>query len=78
MLIQEFYSNMHGFDFSVPYFITYVQGTRIAITPQIITDVLCVPRVEFPNYSGCECLMTVSKNELMYAFCERPSDWGEC
>ena len=69
---------MHGFDFSVPYFLTSVQGTRIAITLQIIADVLCVPRVEFPNYPGCERLMTVSKNELMSAFCEGPSDWGEC
>ena len=28
MLIQEFYSNMHGIDRSVPLFFTHVQGTR--------------------------------------------------
>ena len=68
---------MHGFDFLVPYFITRVRGTGIAVTPQIVADVLRVPRVEFPDYPGCECLRTVSKDELKSAFCERPSDWGE-
>ena len=33
MLIQEFYSNMHGFNFSVPLFSTHVQGTHIVVTP---------------------------------------------
>ena len=69
---------MHGFDLSVPHFITRVRGTRIAVTPQIVTDVLRVPRVEFPNYPSCKRLRTVSKDELKSAFCERPSDWGEC
>ena len=32
VLIQEFYSNMHGFDFLVPLFSTRVQGTRIIVT----------------------------------------------
>ena len=39
-------------------------------------DVLWVPRIEFLDYSSCECLRTVSKDELMAAFYERPSDWG--
>ena len=39
---------------------------------------LWVPRIEFPDYPGCERLRTVSKDELMSAFCERPSAWGEC
>ena len=38
---------------------------------------MCVPRVEFPDYPGCERLRTVSKDELKYAFCKRPSNWGE-
>ena len=50
---------------------------RIAVTPQIVADVLHVPRVEFPNYLGWERLRTVSKDELKYAFCEHPSKWGE-
>ena len=33
MLIQDFYSNMHGIDHSVPLFFTCVRGTRIPITP---------------------------------------------
>ena len=31
VIIQEFYSNMHRFDYSVPHFITRVQGTRIVV-----------------------------------------------
>ena len=68
---------MHGFDYSVPYYITRVRGTRIAVTLQIVADVLRVPRVEFPDYPSCECLRTVSKEEIITAFCEHPSDWGE-
>ena len=56
MLIQKFYFNMHGFDYSVPHFITHVQGTRIVVTSQIVANVLRVLRVEFPNYLGCESL----------------------
>ena len=77
VLIQEFYSNMHGFDYSVPHFFTRVRGTRIAVTPQIVADVLHVLSVEFPNYPGCERLKTVSKDELKSNFCECPSNWGE-
>ena len=77
VLIQEFYSNMHGFDYSVPHFITSVRGTSIVVTLQIIADVLRVPRVEFLDYPGCDRLRTVSKNELISAFCECPSNWGE-
>ena len=32
VLIQEFYSNMHGFDFSIPLFSTRVRGTRVVVT----------------------------------------------
>ena len=46
VLIQEFYSNMHGFDFSVPLFSTCVRGTRIVVTPLLVADVLHVPRVD--------------------------------
>ena len=77
MLIQKFYSNIHGIDCSVPFFFTHVRGTRILITPQLVADVLRVPRIEFPNYLSCERLWTMSKDKLMAAFCERPSDWGE-
>ena len=74
MLIQEFYSNMHRIDHSVPIFLTRVRGTRIPVTPQLVADVLRVPRIEFPDYPSCERLQTVSKDELVAAFCECPSD----
>ena len=69
---------MHGFDFSVPLFSTCVRGMRIVITPQFVANVLHVPRVEHPDYPGCECLRTVSKDEMISAFYECPADWGDC
>ena len=77
MLIQEFYSNMHEIDRSVPLFFTRVRGTRIPVTLQLVADVLRVPRIETPNYPSYEHLRTVSRNELMSAFCERPFFWDE-
>ena len=51
---------------------------RILVTAQLVADVLQVPRIEFPDYPGCKRLRTVSRDELMSTFCERPSTWGEC
>ena len=45
MIIKEFYSNMHSFDYSIPHFITYIRGIRIVATPKLISNVLHVPRV---------------------------------
>ena len=39
--------------------------------------VLQVPRIEFPDYPSYECLRTMSRDELMFAFCECPTAWGE-
>ena len=47
------------------------------VTPDIVSDVLRVPKVAHPDYPGCDRLKTVSKDELISSFCERPSDWGE-
>ena len=68
---------MHGIDRSVPLFFTHVRGTRIPVTPQLVTDMLRVPRIKFLDYPGCERLRIVSRDELMSAFCERPIAWGE-
>ena len=38
---------------------------------------LHVPRVEHPDYPECVRLRIVSKDEMMSAFCERPSVWGD-
>ena len=77
VLIQEFYSNMHGINHSIPLFLTRVRGTRILVTPQLVADVLHDPKIEFPNYPSCERLRTVSRDELMSSFCECPIAWGE-
>ena len=68
---------MQGIDRSVPLFFTRVWGTHIPVTPQLIVNVLHVPRIEFPYYPSCERLRTVSRDELMSSFCERPTAWGE-
>ena len=76
VLIQDFYSNMHEIDSSVPPFHTCIRGTHIVVTSQLVADVLHVPRVEHPDYPGCDRLKTVSKDEMIFAFYERPFDWG--
>ena len=68
---------MHGFYYSVPLFVTRIRGTRIVVTSDIVSNVLHVPRVVYPDYPGCDCLNIVSKDELIFAFCERPSDWSD-
>ena len=67
---------MHGIDRSVPLFFICVQGMRNPVTPQLLVDVLRIPRIEFPHYPSCERLQTMSKDKLMAAFCEHPFDWG--
>ena len=68
---------MHGIDHLVPLFFTRVRGKRILVTSRLVADVLRVPRIEFPDYPSCERLRTVSRDELMSSFCERPIAWGE-
>ena len=53
---------MHGFDYSIPHFVTHIQGTRIVVTPDLISEVLHVLRVEFANYLDCPHLRTMSKD----------------
>ena len=67
---------MHGFDYFVPHFITCVRNTRIVVTLNLISKVLHVLRVEFADYPGCDHLKIMSKDKLMYLFCETPSSWG--
>ena len=77
MIIQEFYSNMHGFDYSIPQFITRVRGIHMVVTPDIISKVLHVPKVAHPDYLDCGHLKIMSKDELTSLFCETASSWGE-
>ena len=78
VIIQEFYSNMHGFDYSIPQFVTRVRDIRIVVTPGIVSEVLHVPRVVHLDYLSCERLRTMSKDELSSLFCETPFSWGDC
>ena len=78
MIIQEFYSNMHGFDYLVPHFVTRVWGTSIIVTPDIVSEVLHAPTVAHPEYPNYDCLRTVSKDELSSLFYKTPSSWGNC
>ena len=73
MFIQEFYSNIHGFDTFVPHFFSHIQGTDIVVTPDIVSKVLHIPRVAHPDYLGCERLRKVSRDELLFHLCETPS-----
>ena len=65
---------MHGLDFSVPLFVTCVQGMRIVVTPKIVSNVLRVLRVKHPDYPDYDLLKTMSKDKLISAFCEHPFD----
>ena len=77
MLIQEFYFNMHGFNYSVPLFVTSVRGTHIVVTLDIVSDLLHVPRVAHPDYPGYDRLKTVSKDEFISSICEHPFVGGD-
>ena len=68
---------MHGIYCFIPHFVTCVRGISIPVTLQLVADVHRVPRIEFPDYPSCERLRTMSKDELMFAFCKRPLEWGE-
>ena len=76
MIIQEFDSNMHGFDTSVPHFVPHIRGTHIVVTLGIVSEVPHVPRVVHPDYSGRDLLKTVSKDELLSLIYKTPSSWG--
>ena len=57
-------------------FVTTFRGTRIVVTPNVISKVLRVPRVAHSDYPSCDRLCTVSKDKLISHFCETPSLWG--
>ena len=57
--------------------ILHIQGTHIPVTPQLVADVLHVLRIEFPDYPIYEHLRTVSRDELMSSFYERPTAWDK-
>ena len=50
VFIQEFYSNIHDIDTSVPQFATRFRGTCIVVTLDLVVGVLRVPKVVHPDY----------------------------
>ena len=43
---------MHGFDTSVPHFFSHIRGACIIVTPDIVSEVLHVPRVAHPTLAA--------------------------
>ena len=76
VFIQEFYSNIHSINTSVPWFATTFRGTRIVVTLDLISEVLHVPRVAYPNYPDCDHFWTVSRDKLLSHFFETPPTRG--
>ena len=70
MFIQEFYSNIHAIDTSVPQFIMVFRGTRIIVTLELISKVLHVPKVIRPDYPSHPHLHSISQDELTTRFYE--------
>ena len=50
VIIQEFYSNMHGFDYSIPLFVTCVRGIHMVVTPDIVSEVLHIADPDYPGF----------------------------
>ena len=73
MIIQEFYSNMHGINTSVTQFDMTLRGIHIVVTSDLVFEILHVPRVAHPDYPGCARLRTMSKDKLSSRFCKTPS-----
>ena len=72
MIIHKFYSNMHGFDYTVPHFFTRVRGTRIVVTTDLISEVLHVSRVSCLNYPNYHPLMMCLKMNSCLYFVRHP------
>ena len=49
----------------------------MVVTPEIVSEVLHVPRVAHPDYLSCTRLRTMPKDELASLFRETPLSWGD-
>ena len=76
VFIQDFYSNIHAINTSVPQFTTVFHGTHIVVTLDFIFEVLHVPRVDRLDYPSCHRLSSISRDELTSLFCENAMLWG--
>ena len=50
MFIQEFYSNIHDIDTSIPQFAMTFRNARIVVTSNLISEILHVLRVSHLDY----------------------------
>ena len=66
MFIQEFRSNIHRIDTSVPQFARTFRGRSIVVTSNLIFEVLHVPWVALPNYLGYDRLQIMSREMSFY------------
>ena len=67
---------MYAIDTSMPQFTTVFRGTRIIATPDFISKVLHVPRVDLLDYPSHPCLTSISRDKLASLFCEKAMLWG--
>ena len=76
VFIQEFYSNMHAIDTSVPRFTKVFCGTCIIVTQELISKILRIPRADHSDYPSHKHLSSISRDELASLFCEKAMLWG--
>ena len=74
---QEFYSNMHAIDISVPQFTMVFKGTRIVVTSDFLSSILHVPMLDRPNYPNRPYLRNTLRHKQALLFCEKAMVWGD-
>ena len=67
---------MHAINIFVPRFTTVFRCTCIIVTPELISKILRVPRVNHPDYPSHWRLSSISRDELASLFCEKAMLWG--
>ena len=53
------------------------RGICIVVTTELISEVLCVPRVAHPDYPSHPCLTTISYDKLASLFYKKSMVWGD-
>ena len=67
---------MHAIDTSVPQFTMVFRVKHIVVTPDFISEVLRIPRVDHQDYPNHEHLSSIFRDELVSLFCEKAMLWG--
>ena len=57
-------------------FTTSVQGTCISVTPELIFELVHIPRVAESDHRNAPMLASLSLNALATIFYGQPSTWG--